>query len=114
MRTTTVVAGLTVTTDLRPGVRLDIVLVEVVLPVDPVVAPEDVDVVLEGNTGVQGTRTGDRAVGGQLVPAPRLLKFLYREWLYHVWLLLGFSIFNINIFIVFFVIHFLIISFYFL
>ena len=63
--------------DLCPGVGLHVVLVEIVLPVHPVVAPEDVDIVLKCNTGVEGPRTWDRPVRGQLVPAPRLLEFLY-------------------------------------
>jgi hypothetical protein len=65
------------TSDLRPSVRLHIILVEIVLPVDPVVATENVDIVFEGHTGVEGPRAGDRAMRVQLIPAPAFLELFY-------------------------------------
>lgn len=60
--------------DLCPSVRLHIVLVEIVLPVHPVVAAENVDIVLESHTGVQGSRAWDRTMRVQLIPAPAFLE----------------------------------------
>ena len=62
------------TSDLRPSVRLHIILVEIVLPIDPVVATKNVDIVLEGHTCVQGPRAGGRAMRIQLIPAPAFLE----------------------------------------
>jgi hypothetical protein len=60
--------------NLRPCVRLHIILVEIVFPVHPVVATENVDIVLESHTGMQGPRAGDRTVRVQLIPAPAFLE----------------------------------------